>query len=121
MKIINVLFIFFTLSIVGCVSNSSPSTLGASPEVRAESQTDDRLFRDILGVTGGVGFIDKVLYPNAKSRVLIKIEVITPYNGKVQGVERWYIQHDGNSTATYLVKLNPDGKGGTFFSTSPEK
>lgn len=120
MRIFKIALLSIALSIFGCASNPTSSTLSISPEVRASSKADDRLFKDMAESTGGVGYIDKVLHRSAKSRVLIKIEVISPYNGKDEGLERWHIQHDGKSTATYLVELIPDGNGGTFFATSPE-
>ncbi|MCC4271798.1 hypothetical protein LL254_13850 [Marinobacter nauticus] len=105
MKIFKIALIFIILGIVGCASTPSTSTLRISGEVRAASQTDKRLFSDIVMAPGGVGFVDKALYPRAKASEVIKIEVITPYTGEAKGVERWHIQHDGNDIATYLVNL----------------
>ncbi|WP_444916876.1 hypothetical protein [Microbulbifer sp. JMSA003] len=121
MKLFKIMLVFIILGFIGCATSPPSSTLNIQAEVRAASQTDEQLFRDVLWAPGGVGFIDKVLYPNAKSSELIKIEVITPYKGEGQGIERWHIQHDGKDIVTYLVKLNPDGNGGTFFATTPER
>jgi hypothetical protein len=79
------------------------------------------MFRDLLASPGGVGFADSMFYPDARSRVLTDIEVVSPYSSEQQGIERWYVQHDGEVTVSYLVELNSDGAGGTYFSTSLEE
>ena len=120
MKIFKIALLSITLSIFGCASNQPSSKLSVSPEIRTQSKAGDILFKDMTESTGGVGFIDKTLHRSAKNREIIKIEVISPYNGKDKGLERWYIQHDGINVVTYLVELIPDGNGGTFFATTPE-
>ena len=121
----NIILSALLLVLAGCVanpqSNHTSSTLNVSPEVRQSSNADETLFRDILAAPGGVGFIDKVLHPNAKSSTISIIEVIAPYSGNEQGIEKWYVTHDNSDTAIYLVKLNPDGNGGTFFTITPQK
>ena len=97
-----------------------PSTLSITDEIRNSSSTDEKLFVDLFGAPGGVGFADKTLYPNARNNEIVQIEVITPYDNEQVGVERWYVQHDQNEKVSYLVKLTPDGKGGTIFTVQPE-
>ena len=104
----------FTLS--GCVSTQTSNSLAWDGEVRNQSYADNTLFKDLLFEIGGVGFADEVLHPDSINRRLVKIEVITPYNGKNTGEEKWTINHDQTVNVTYLVKLIPDGSGGTYFS-----
>ena len=85
------------------------------------SYADERLFRDLWTAPGGVGFADVTMYPRARNKALTRIEVLTPYDNKKTGVERWYIQHDGQDTAAYLVKLIPDGHGGTTFTVQKDQ
>lgn len=99
------------LCLVGCASR-----LAYTPEIRKESCADNRLFSDMLNGIGGVGFADEVLYPNAKERRIVKIEVGVPYDNKRTGIEHWTIQHDGAAACSYIVKFIPDGVGGTRFT-----
>jgi hypothetical protein len=92
-----------------------------TPEVRKSSHADDRLFNDMTHAIGGVDFYDRVVYPKATTRVLTRIEVITPYDNHQTGIERWTIQHDGDTSASYVVRFMPDGKGGTDFAVSKDK
>jgi hypothetical protein len=41
--------------------------------------------------------------------------VITPYNPRQTGKERWFIEHETGPTAVYLVEIIPDGSGSAFF------
>jgi len=84
------------------------------------SYADDRLFRDVFGGPGGVGFADEVMFPNAKVKTVTKIEAIVPYDNRKTGIERWTIQHDGQDTRAYIVKFIPDGHGGTTFTTQKD-
>ena len=107
--------------LAGCATTAPQSTLSIAPEVRRVSQADETLFRDMMRAVGGIGFIDRVFYPNAKQSSVVRIEVVTPYSGSQPGVERWYIEHDGKDAATYLITFIPDGKGGTYFGTKREQ
>src|SRR5215831_7572309 len=95
--------------------------LSYTPEVRKSSYADDRLFQDMIHALGGVDFVDRVMFPKATQRALIRIEVITPYHSGQAGVERWTIQHDADTTASYIVRFIPDPKGGTTFAVSKDK
>jgi hypothetical protein len=114
------LSVTFVLLLGGCATTPQ-STLSVAPEIRSVSQADETLFRDILGAVGGVGFMNRVFYPQAKQSSVVRIEVVTPYNNGQAGVERWHIQNDANDIATYIVTLKPDGKGGTFFSVQRDQ
>jgi hypothetical protein len=105
--------------IAGCATTSS-SSLAYTPDVRKMSYADNRLFRDLLSAIGGVKFADEVSFPNAKTRTITKIEAVVPYDNRQTGVERWTIQHDGQDSCTYLVKLIPDGRGGTSFTVQKD-
>jgi hypothetical protein len=89
-------------------------------EVRRLSRADDRLFTDMMHAMGGVDFRDRALFPQATQRALTGIEVVVPYDNRETGIERWTIQHDGEMTATYIVRFKPDGKGGTYFSVAKD-
>jgi hypothetical protein len=117
-----ILITTLTLILSGCAttSPSGQSGLSVSPEVRRATLADETLFRDVVGAIGGVGFVDRVLYPKARQRSVIRIEVVTPPDPGRSWAERWHIQHDGQGTAAYLIKFTSDGKGGTFFSTRQE-
>ena len=99
----------------GCATMSS-SSLTCTPEIRKLSDADNSLFHDLLTQIGGVGFADETFFPNAKSRTIVKIEIIVPYDNQKTGIERWTIQHDGLDTCSYIVKFIPDGSGGTRFA-----
>ena len=103
----------------GCAT-IPPSQLSCAPEVRKMSYADDRLFRDVFGGMGGVGFADEVMFPNAKDKKITKIEAIVPYDNHKVGIERWTIQHDGQDTSSYIVRFIPDGHGGTTFQTKKD-
>lgn len=92
-----------------------------TPEVRRLSYADDRLFRDMVTGIAGVDFYDRVSFPKSTHRSLVGIEVVTPYDSRQTGVERWSIQHDGDVTATYIVRFMPDGRGGTNFAVARDK
>jgi hypothetical protein len=112
-----ILFTALSLILAGCAT----ATLSVSPEARGASLADKTLFHDLLKAVGGVGFVDRVYYPNAQKSNVIRIEVVAPYNAGQSWSERWHIQHDGQETATYIIRFTPDGKGGTYFSTNREK
>lgn len=103
----------------GCATTPQ-SMMTCAPDVRKMSHVDDRLFRDVFGGMGGVGFADEVMFPNAKAKVITKINVIVPYDSHNVGIERWTVQHDGQDTCSYIVKFTPDGHGGTSFSTQKD-
>jgi len=110
------------LLISGCATMSNSSSLTCTPEIRKLSNADDRLFSDLLTQMGGVGFADESSFPEAKTRTLENIMVIVPYDNHQTGVERWTIEHDNpDDTASYTVKLIPDGHNGTTFSVQKEK
>ena len=109
-----------TALLAGCATRPN-STITIPPEVRKISYADERLFHDLLTGSGGVGFADVTMYPRARQKALTRIQVLTPYDNKKTGVERWYIQHDGQDTAAYLVKLTPDGHGGTSFTVQMDQ
>ena len=98
------------LSFAGC--ETMPKMV-YTPEVRKMSFTDSTLFKDSLN---GLIIYDQMHYPNAKVRAVEKIEVIVPYDNSRIGLERWIVTHDGQDPATYIVKMFPDGKGGTNFN-----
>jgi hypothetical protein len=110
--------------LVGCATTPH-GTIAIPPEVRKMSTTDETLFRDLLTKPGGVTHADMVLYPRSQQKTLTRIEVLTPYDNRRTGQERWFIQHEGGETTAYLVKLIPDGRGGTTFTvqrdSSPTK
>jgi len=105
----SVLIVFLS----GCASTSR---LTYTPEVRKMSYADNTLFRNLRSGIGGVGFADEVIYPDVNERRIEKIEIITPYNNRIAGKEKWTVNHDGKTNVSYLVTLNPDGRGGTYFS-----
>jgi hypothetical protein len=91
-----------------------------TPEVRKSSDADDRLFNDMLHGIGGVDFYDRVQFPQATVRILVRIDVLVPYNNHQTGIERWTIQHEGDATASYIATFRPDGKGGTYFGVGKD-
>lgn len=119
MKVNSLLIITAFVFLVGC-ETIPPSSLSVTKEVRAMSMANDRLFNDILASPGGVGFADRVFYPNVVSKELKKIEVIKPYENGSSGIEEWYIQHLGGDTIIYTVEYTPDGQGGTYFSVQKQ-
>ena len=114
-----VLIAALALVIAGCATTSS-SSLTYTPEIRKISDADNRLFGDLLTQIGGVGFADEAIFPNAKSRAIVKIDVIVPYDNKKTGIEHWTVQHDGLDTCVYIVKFIPDGSGGTQFTVQKD-
>lgn len=80
------------------------------------STTDDTLFRDLLTKPGGVAHADMILFPRSQRKTLARIEVLTPYDNRQTGQERWFIQHESGEPTPYLVRLIPDGRGGTTFT-----
>lgn len=104
----------------GTFSVAARPPLRATPEVRRTSKADDTLFRDLLVGDGGVGFFDQILYPDVKEREVARIDVVTPYDSKQTGVERWHVQHDRGETVTYRITMDPDGEGGTYFGVVRE-
>ena len=106
------------ITLAGCATIASSSKLSYAPEVRRQSSSSDTSFQDLLTAVGGVGYVDRVAYPNAKERTLVRVEVILPYDNQKTGSERWTIRHDANEIAVYQVTLVPDGEGATDFSVS---
>jgi hypothetical protein len=120
MKKYLVLIAALALLVSGCATMSS-SSLTYTPEIRKMSDASNTLFHDLLTQIGGVGFADETLFPNAKSREIVKIEVVIPYDNRETGVEHWTVQHDGLETCVYIVKFIPDGRGGTEFTVQQDK
>jgi hypothetical protein len=87
--------------------------------VRRRSFADDRLFRDLSNAIGGVKFVDQFAFPDAKKRRVTEIQALVPYQDGKEGLERWTVQHEADS-CVYLVKLIPDGAGGTSFSVEKD-
>lgn len=108
------LFALVTISVLcGC---ATIPRLSYTPEVRKMSYADNLLFKNLSTGIGSVCFVDEVMHPDATQRVIEKIEVITPYDNRAVGLEKWTINHGGESRASYLVELTPDRRGGTYFS-----
>jgi hypothetical protein len=107
------------LLLLGCATGREGS-MTIPPEVRNMSATDETLFHDVLTKQGGVAHADFVAYPRSKGRTLARIEVLTPYDNRQTGEERWFIEHNGGDTASYLVKLIPGGRAGTIFTVQRE-
>jgi hypothetical protein len=105
--------------LAGCTTTRDAKMV-VQPGVREQSTADETLFRDVLTQRGGVGYADFVLYPNSAQKTLTSIQVITPYDSHMGGMERWTIQHDGQDSCTYLVKFIPDGQGGTTFTVQKD-
>ena len=114
MKIIGIT-ILTAILLAGCTAIPE-STLAIPADVRKSSYTDDRLFYDLIVAPGGVGFANRTLYPTVTASEVTRIDVVTPYDNKRVGVEKWYVKHNTGETVCYLVKLKPDGNGGTHFS-----
>ena len=117
-----VLAAFMVLLLVGCTSQQQlpGSTLVVPTELANQSSADPILFRDLIAAPGGVGFSNRVFYPNAIRSVVTRIEIIEPYTGAAPGSERWYVSHDEQSEVAFLVMFEPDGNGGTAFSVRRE-
>jgi hypothetical protein len=98
----------------------NPSALQYTPEVRMQSRAGDVLFHDLINAPGGIGTMNGVFYPHAKERRIVKIEVIAPYDNNAVGIERWSIGHSDSDAVPYLVRLAPDGHGGTDFVVKHE-
>jgi hypothetical protein len=96
------------------------SRMEVPQEVLDTSSADQRLREDLLTRTGGVGFVDYVIYPNAKQRKLTRIEVVTPYDNVKMGEERWFITDESGKSRSYFVSFIPDGRGGTTFTVKHE-
>jgi hypothetical protein len=109
------------ITLAGCAAIASSSKLTYPPEVRKQSMANDISFHDLLTAIGGVGYSDRVAYPNAKERTLIRVEVVLAYDIKRTGSERWTIRHDKNEIAVYQVSLVPDGEGATNFTVRQEQ
>lgn len=65
--------------------------------------------------------MDQTYFPGFALKKITKIERLATSDGKTQGVEDWTAEHVGAGSATYVVKISPDGKGGACFSTSLKK
>jgi hypothetical protein len=109
------ILVTFLVLLIGCATTPS-GVITIAPEVRKMSMTDEILFRDLLTKPGGVTHADMVLYPRSKKKALTRIEVLTPYDNHQTGQERWIVEHEGGDTTAYLVRLIPDGHGGTTFT-----
>jgi hypothetical protein len=64
--------------------------------------------------------MDSIFAPTAKERRILKIDVIVPYDNQRVGVERWTISRDEHETAAYIIKMIPDGHGGTDFNVGKD-
>jgi hypothetical protein len=113
------IIVTLALFLTGCTTTFTPR-LGCSEDVRKMSYADERLFSDLMTKPGGVGFAECVIYPNVKLGMITKIEAIVPYDNHKIGIERWTVQHDGQDTCSYIVKLIPDGHGGTDFTVQKD-
>jgi hypothetical protein len=112
--------VMITLIGSGCVTTRD-SGMTIRPEVRKQSSCDDVLFRDLLTKRGGLGHANWLWFPKVKQSVVTKIEVVTPYDNKHTGVERWFVQHDDGEICVFLVKLRPDNKHETDWAVQLEK
>jgi hypothetical protein len=106
--------------LAGCATMAG-SKLTYTPEIRHQSYADDRLFADLLNAIGGVGFADKVYYPDATERKIVKIEVVVAYDNQNTGIENWMIDHGTAGVSVYTITLVPDGQGGTNFGVRKDK
>jgi hypothetical protein len=84
-----------------------------TPEVRKMSYCSDILFKDSLN---GVMMMDSMFSHGVKARRIVKIEVIVPYDNQRVGIERWTISREEHETVAYIIKMIPDGHGGTDFN-----
>lgn len=84
------------------------------------SSVGDALFQNILLGPGGVGAADLMSYPAAQKKTVTRIEVLRVPSGRERGEERWYVDHDGKNTCSYLVTLVPDALGNIIFKVHKE-
>jgi len=105
--------LLITIAILGLAGCATMPPIAYTPEVRKMSYTDATLFRDSLN---GVYMYDHIFHPKVTKREVVKIEVIVPYDNVKVGLERWIVSHDGQETSAYIVKMIPDGRGGTDFN-----
>lgn len=115
-----ILTVALVLLLGGCATNYQ-STSQLPVEARNQSLANDQLLRDMLTGLGGVAFVDQALYPDVGTRIVLQVETVSLPDESGRASERWYVQHDGNETVTYLITLEPDGQGGTYFSTTHEQ
>lgn len=92
--------------------------LKIAPEIKMKSMANEQLFYDMSEGAAGVNVIDSINFPTAKNREVVDIEVIMPAGSFRNGVERWTIQHDGESECYYTITLIEGQSGGTFIVTS---
>ena len=106
-----------TIFIIGLTGCETMPKMAYTPEVRKMSFCSDILFKDSLN---GVMMMDSIFAPTAKERRILKIDVIVPYDNQRVGVERWTISRDEHETAAYIIKMIPDGHGGTDFNVGKD-
>jgi len=115
------LFNRFVVLFVSACATTREGTLEISPEVEKTTTADPVLFRDLLSKPGGIGFADYQLYPRSYKKRFTRIEVLTPYDNVKTGEERWFITDEHGENRSYLVRMIPDGRGGTTFTVQHER
>lgn len=106
--------------VCGCATTRE-ARMAITPEARKASTCSNRLFTDLLTKPGGVADADFRLYPHSNDKTLSRIEVLIPYDNQHEGQERWFVTHKDGTTASYLVHLRPDGRGGTYYIVEAKK
>ena len=101
--------------LLGCATGSK-GIITIPPEVQKMSTASETLFRDLLAKPGGVAHADMLFHPRSQQKTLTRIEVLTPYDNRQIGQERWFIEREGGETTAYLVRMIPNGRGGTIFT-----
>ncbi|HEX7652678.1 MAG TPA: hypothetical protein VF607_04170 [Verrucomicrobiae bacterium] len=102
----------------GCSTKAlaRPQEISAAAVAKDSKLTGD-LFAEAIDGPGGLGGVDEALFPRAKNKQVIKIEVLKPFENHQTGLERWTVQHDNKETCAYLIRIIPDANGGTTFIT----
>jgi hypothetical protein len=113
LKINAILIAVLVALLEGCTTLPAP-TLNYTAAVRHSSFVDDQLFHDVIHSYGGLGYLDEELFPDAKVRTITRIEADVPYNYRVEGLERWTIQHDGKDDCSYIIKFTPGDYDGSI-------
>jgi hypothetical protein len=116
-RVFNLIVVLF----LSACATTREGTMEISPEVEKSTTAGPVLFRDLLSKPGGVGFVDYTLYPRSYKKRFTRIEVLTPYDNVKTGEERWFITDEHGQNRSYLVRLIPDGRGGTTFTVRHEQ
>ena len=107
-------FLLTAAVLVGRLDGLAASApLVCTPDVQHASAASETLFREVMDAPTGIGMTDEALYPKALNRQVVKITVLSAYNGSNIGIEHWTVAHDENDSVIYLVRLVSDKKGGT--------